>query len=129
MKVTPLPFRPDGLVKRADMSASYDTLSWLLGPQTAPWDSDKTHVEWVVDTPLGALNVYDYGDLHHCRITPPREGEHRPGGCRRNPAHRVNHDRRCRWSVRAVDDDVVAWLDSLHGIRVTRCSLPPAPRP
>jgi hypothetical protein len=123
MIVTPLPLHPPDLVKRADMRASYDTLRHFLGAQTSPWDNEKTHVEWVVDTPLGPLNVYDYGDLHICRITPPRKGERYPRGCRRNPAHHVNHCNFWTWSAQAVDDDVVAWLDSLPGVYITRCKV------
>lgn len=114
--VTRLPFHPLGLRKRADVWASYDTIRALLGAPTSPWDGEKSHAEWMVQTPLGVLNVYDYGDLHHCRITPPRPGERHPGGCRRNPAHRLNHSKPCWWSVRAEDEDAVAWLAHLDGI-------------
>lgn len=124
IETTPLPYHPDALRKRADIRATYDTLRRHLGQQTAPLDSEKVHVEWVVDTPLGPVNVYDYGDLHRCRITPPREGEHYPRGCRRNPAHLVNHDMFVSWSVQTVDDDVLGWLFSLTGVYVERSHVP-----
>lgn len=117
---TALPFHPDGLCLLARASASYDTLRRHLGAPTSPWDNEKTHVEWMVDTPLGPVNVYDYQGLHNCRITPPKPGERYPGGCRRNPAHHIHHDKLgTLWSVQAQDNDAVAWLDHLDGVYVT----------
>jgi len=118
--VTALPFHPDGLRKRAHAYATYDTLRHHLGAPTSPLDGEKIHVEWMVETLVGPLNVYDYGDLHMCRITPPRGDELYPGGCRRNPAHRLNHDCVSTWSVQAEDDDAVALLAHLDGVFVER---------
>jgi hypothetical protein len=123
MTVTPLPHHPAGLRKRAVASATYDTLRRHLGALTSPLDSEKCHAEWMVNTPLGPLNVYDYGDLHVCRITPPANDSGYPGGCRRNPGHRLNHDRLWMWSVQAEDDDAVAWLEHLGGVRLERCTV------
>lgn len=118
-----LPHHPERLRKRADAFASYDTLRRHLGALTSPEDGEKSHAEWMVTTPMGPLNVYDYGSLHICRMTLPTDGGDYPGGCRRNPGHRHNHDRCWTWSVQAEDDDAVAWLEHLDGVRVKRCKV------
>lgn len=51
--------------------ATYEAAVRALGEPNAPFDTDKSHVEWHVQTPDGQAEVYDFGDCHDCEPACP----------------------------------------------------------
>jgi hypothetical protein len=87
-----------------------------FGTPSEPFDPDKTHVEWVIQTPHGVAAIYDYGDCHDCE-----------SGCDRDPRN-WQTDMPWSWHIGGHDPGVATWVRAvLEGFALpTSAGMEPA---
>lgn len=90
-----------GTSRQGRLNASYDQLVRVFGQPGDPIAEDKSHAEWVLQTPHGVAAIYDYGDGHECEP-----------GCQRDPRPDPQDpvELYIDWSVGGHNPETFGWV-------------------